>query len=70
MAEDLTHLWHKAAATEWGIALKTDDRDLLKQRLYACRPEEYKGTIAIALAQDKTELWLCKKPNIQLQMES
>ena len=60
----LVDLWQAAVDQEYGIAIPTHNRALLRQHLYRARAEaklpEFED-IVMLLPEDETELWLVHK---------
>ena len=60
----LIDLWQAAFDDEVGIAVPTDNRNLLRQQLYRARAEARNpdfDDIVILLPENETELWLVHK---------
>jgi hypothetical protein len=59
---DLLSLWYEALNAPHGLGVRTDDRQLLRQQLYACRSGYDELTnYAIIFPQDEEELFIIKK---------
>jgi len=60
----LVDLWQAAVDADWGIAIPTDNRALLRQHLYRARAEakipEFEDVVML-LPEDETEIWLVHK---------
>ncbi len=60
----LVDLWQAAVNAEVGIAIPTDNRQLLRQHLYRARVEAKNpdfDDIVMILPENETELWLVHK---------
>lgn len=65
MTAPFLDLWYAAAASHSGIAILTDNRDALRQKLYAARaatkdPDLDKLSLVLS-PTDETHLWIVKK---------
>lgn len=63
--EELLQLWYQALAAEKGVVVETNDREKLKQKLYAAR-KEAKDPALNALSirtspDDPNQLWIDKR---------
>jgi hypothetical protein len=58
----LIDLWEKARQSKCGIAIKTDNRSLMRQHLYQVRVghDEY-DHIVLVLPEQSDEIWLVHK---------
>jgi len=60
----LIELWQAAVEAEVGIAIETDNRQLLRQHLYRARAEAENpefDDIVMILPDNETEIWLVHK---------
>lgn len=62
----LVEFLHRALAAEIGIVVRTNDTDLLRNRLYAARrqaqnPDFESLSLMFSRSAPKTELWIVKK---------
>lgn len=62
--ENLLELWNRALKAKIGIAISTNDRQLLRMQLYRARTEINNAEleeIVIIFPQKENELWLVKR---------
>ena len=60
----LVDLWQAAVDAEVGVAIPTDNRQLLRQHLYRARVEARNPVfedIVMMMPEDETEIWLVHK---------
>lgn len=65
MADDFLTPWYQALASDTGICLSSDDRDSLRQRLYAARAArgdpDLDGLSLVLSPADSTHVWIVKR---------
>ena len=60
----LVDLWLKALRSEFGLAIETDNRMLLRQHLYRARSEANRpelDSIVLMLPEQSNQIWLVHK---------